>query len=82
MFSKDVSQATLYVSAKLHDTIKKPQDILEASYVIRYPNLVNTAGNSDIDAEVRATSPSLVAMKSSLRTVWIFSEKQKTDESS
>ncbi|PVF94646.1 cyclin-like protein [Serendipita vermifera] len=50
----DVSQATLYVSAKLHDTIKKPQDILEASYIIRYPNLVNTAGNSDIDAERKA----------------------------
>lgn len=30
----------LYVSSKLHDTLKKPRDIILASYVLRYPNLV------------------------------------------
>ncbi|KAG8808503.1 hypothetical protein FRC17_003924, partial [Serendipita sp. 399] len=51
----DVSQATLYVSAKLHDTIKKPQDILDVAYTIRYPNSVNAVtGMADIDGERKA----------------------------
>ncbi|WVF66984.1 hypothetical protein IAT40_001727 [Kwoniella sp. CBS 6097] len=36
----EVSLSTLYVSSKLHDTIKKPRDIILASFPIRYPNLV------------------------------------------
>ncbi|KAG8816549.1 Origin recognition complex subunit 2, partial [Serendipita sp. 399] len=52
---KDVSQAALYVSAKLHDTIKKPQDILDVAYTIRYPNSVNAVtGMADIDGERKA----------------------------
>lgn len=31
--------ACLYVSAKLNDTLKKPRDILMASYAIRFPEL-------------------------------------------
>ncbi|KAG8820713.1 hypothetical protein FRC19_008660 [Serendipita sp. 401] len=51
----DISQATLYVSAKLHDTIKKPQDILEVAYTVRYPNAVNAVtGIADIDGERKA----------------------------
>lgn len=30
----------LYVSSKLHDTLKKPRDIILQSYPLRYPNLV------------------------------------------
>lgn len=51
---QDVSSATLYVSSKLHDTIKKPQDILLVGYGVRFPNLVNAVtGQADMDAEVR-----------------------------
>jgi hypothetical protein len=36
----------------MHDTIKKPQDILDVGYTVRYPHLVNVTGVADIDAEV------------------------------
>lgn len=31
--------ACLYVSTKLHDTLKKPRDILMTSYAVRFPDL-------------------------------------------
>lgn len=36
----ETSLSTLYVSAKLHDTLKKPRDIILGSYALRYPHLV------------------------------------------
>ncbi|KAK4687398.1 CTD kinase subunit beta, partial [Tremellales sp. Uapishka_1] len=36
----EVALSTLYVSSKLHDTLKKPRDIIAASYIVRFPNLV------------------------------------------
>ncbi|ODN76769.1 hypothetical protein L202_05379 [Cryptococcus amylolentus CBS 6039] len=36
----EVSLAALYVSSKLLDTLKKPRDIILASYPIRFPQLV------------------------------------------
>ena len=30
----------IYVSSKLHDTLKKPRDIILSSYAIRFPHLV------------------------------------------
>lgn len=36
---KEVSLACLYVSTKMHDTLKKPRDILMVSYAVRYPEL-------------------------------------------
>ncbi|KAF9517208.1 hypothetical protein BS47DRAFT_1291209 [Hydnum rufescens UP504] len=35
----DVAMATLYVSSKMHDTLKKPRDLLMVSYGVRYPEL-------------------------------------------
>ncbi|KDQ11147.1 hypothetical protein BOTBODRAFT_163206 [Botryobasidium botryosum FD-172 SS1] len=35
----DVSMACLYVSTKMHDTLKKPRDILMVSYAVRFPEL-------------------------------------------
>ncbi|KIJ54574.1 hypothetical protein M422DRAFT_24513 [Sphaerobolus stellatus SS14] len=35
----DVTLAALYVSSKMHDTLKKPQDLLMVSYVVRFPEL-------------------------------------------
>ncbi|KAK6907252.1 hypothetical protein I203_101242 [Kwoniella mangroviensis CBS 8507] len=43
----EVALSTLYVSSKLHDTIKKPREIILASFPIRYPNLVRK-GTVDI----------------------------------
>jgi hypothetical protein len=34
---QDVCLAALYVSTKMHDTLKKPKDILTASYAVRFP---------------------------------------------
>lgn len=36
---QDVTMACLYVSTKMHDTLKKPRDILMVSYSVRYPEL-------------------------------------------
>ncbi|KAG8844521.1 hypothetical protein FRB96_003023 [Tulasnella sp. 330] len=35
----DVTMACMYVSTKLHDTLKKPRDILMTSYAVRFPEL-------------------------------------------
>ncbi|CAE6391103.1 unnamed protein product [Rhizoctonia solani] len=48
----DVTMACLYVSTKLHDTLKKPRDILMAAYYIRLPELAaksKTGADVDID---------------------------------
>ncbi|KAK1927445.1 cyclin-like protein [Papiliotrema laurentii] len=36
----EVALSALYVSSKLHDTLKKPRDIILASYAVRYPQLI------------------------------------------
>ncbi|CAE6488248.1 unnamed protein product [Rhizoctonia solani] len=51
----DVTMACLYVSTKLHDTLKKPRDILMAAYCIRMPELAaksKTGTDVDIDQAV------------------------------
>ncbi|GJJ15549.1 hypothetical protein Clacol_009827 [Clathrus columnatus] len=35
----DVALASLYASTKMNDTLKKPQDLLMVSYIVRYPDL-------------------------------------------
>ncbi|KAK7056895.1 RNA polymerase II C-terminal domain kinase beta subunit [Paramarasmius palmivorus] len=51
--AQDVSLAALYVSTKMHDTLKKPRELLAVSYGIRYPELVgkskNPSGEVDLD---------------------------------
>lgn len=75
---QDVSQATLYVAAKMQDTIKKPQDILEVGYTVRYPHLVSSmTGVADIDGEVRILGYLGCQISHTIR-----SEKRKIDESS
>lgn len=37
---QEIALTTLYVSSKLHDTLKKPRDIILASYAIRFPDLL------------------------------------------
>lgn len=54
--SKDVSLAALYVSTKMHDTLKKPREILMVSYAVRFPELAaksrSVAGEVDMDPAV------------------------------
>ncbi|KAJ7259530.1 cyclin-like protein [Mycena haematopus] len=49
----DVSLASMYVSTKMHDTLKKPRDLLAVSYAIRFPELVakskHPGGEIDVD---------------------------------
>jgi CTD kinase subunit beta len=43
---QEVCLSTLYVSSKLHDTLKKPREIILASYPLRFPHLVKKASGS------------------------------------
>ncbi|PFH54113.1 hypothetical protein AMATHDRAFT_136094 [Amanita thiersii Skay4041] len=49
----DVSLAALFVSTKMHDTLKKPRELLAVSYAIRFPELVakskHPGGEIDLD---------------------------------
>ncbi|EGN92198.1 hypothetical protein SERLA73DRAFT_191446 [Serpula lacrymans var. lacrymans S7.3] len=49
----DVSLASLYVSTKMHDTLKKPREILMVSYAVRFPELAakskSIGGEIDMD---------------------------------
>jgi CTD kinase subunit beta len=60
---KDVALASLYASTKMHDTLKKPRDILMVSYAVRFPELAakskNAGGEVDMDPTVRFTSSPL-----------------------
>ncbi|KAF9524275.1 cyclin-like protein [Crepidotus variabilis] len=50
---QDVSLAAIFVSAKMHDTLKKPRELLAISYGIRYPDLAakskHPGGEIDLD---------------------------------
>ncbi|KAH8104709.1 cyclin-like protein [Cristinia sonorae] len=51
----DVCLAAIYVSSKMHDTLKKPREILMVSYAIQYPEFAaksKVAGELDIDPNV------------------------------
>ena len=54
---QDVSLASLYVSTKMHDTLKKPKDILTASYAVRFPERAlkskTLVREVDVDPQVR-----------------------------
>ncbi|EPQ54470.1 cyclin-like protein [Gloeophyllum trabeum ATCC 11539] len=49
----DVSLAALYVSTKMHDTLKKPRELLMVSYAVRFPELAaksrSLGGEVDMD---------------------------------
>ena len=57
--SQEVSLASLYVSTKMHDTLKKPREILMASYAVRFPELAaksKLGGEIDMDPNVRTST--------------------------
>ncbi|EMD39547.1 hypothetical protein CERSUDRAFT_63170 [Gelatoporia subvermispora B] len=51
----DVTLAALYVSSKMHDTLKKPREILMVAYAVRFPELAakskSVAGEVDMDPQ-------------------------------
>ncbi|KAI0300364.1 cyclin-like protein [Russula brevipes] len=53
---QDVTLAALYVSSKMHDTLKKPREILMASYSVRFPEQAakskSIVGEIDMDPAV------------------------------
>lgn len=59
--SQDVALAALFVSTKMHDTLKKPRELLAVSYAVRFPEFAakskHPAGEVDLDtmdAQVRS----------------------------
>jgi hypothetical protein len=58
---QDVTLAALYVSSKMHDTLKKPREILMASYSVRFPEQAakskSIVGEIDMDPAVRQGIP-------------------------
>ena len=53
---QDVTLAALYVSSKMHDTLKKPREIVMVSYAVRFPELAakskSIVGEIDMDPQV------------------------------
>lgn len=43
--------ACLYVSTKMHDTLKKPRDILMASYSVRFPELALKVMGGEVEVD-------------------------------
>jgi len=58
---QDVTPAALYVSSKMHDTLKKPRELLMASYTVRFPEQAakskSIVGEIDMDPAVRQQTP-------------------------
>ena len=58
---QDVTPAALYVSSKMHDTLKKPREFLMASYTVRFPEQAakskSIVGEIDMDPAVRQQPP-------------------------
>ncbi|EIM85971.1 cyclin-like protein [Stereum hirsutum FP-91666 SS1] len=64
----DVTLAALYVSTKMHDTLKKPRELLMVSYAVRFPEQAakskSIAGEIDMDpAVVEADRQRLLAVE-------------------
>jgi len=71
---QDVILSTLYVACKMHDTLKKPRDIILASYSIRFPEKANkgkgpagggtgVVGEGDVDPAVSSVHLSPVSAR-------------------
>jgi CTD kinase subunit beta len=58
--------ATLYVSSKMHDTLKKPRDLLMVSYGVRYPELAAKVKHGGGEVEMDPAVGQRQALKVSL----------------
>ncbi|KAF5369429.1 hypothetical protein D9758_002796 [Tetrapyrgos nigripes] len=56
----DVCLAALYVSTKMHDTLKKPREILANSYSVRFPELAGKSKNPSGEVDLDTMDPQVV----------------------
>lgn len=56
---KDVSLAAMFVSAKMHDTLKKPRELLAVSYGIRFPDLAAKSKHHGGDVDLDTMDPAV-----------------------
>ncbi|KAG5650475.1 hypothetical protein H0H81_012127 [Sphagnurus paluster] len=56
----DVSLAALYVSTKMHDTLKKPRELLAVSYAVRFPELAAKSKHPGGDVDLDMMDPQVV----------------------
>ncbi|KAK7469326.1 RNA polymerase II C-terminal domain kinase beta subunit [Stygiomarasmius scandens] len=56
----DVCLAALYVSTKMHDTLKKPREILANSYAVRFPELAGKSKNPSGEVDLDSMDPQVV----------------------
>ncbi|KAF8631401.1 hypothetical protein AX15_002409 [Amanita polypyramis BW_CC] len=56
----DVALASLFVSTKMHDTLKKPRELLSVSYAIRFPELAAKSKHPGGEVDLDAMDPQLV----------------------
>ncbi|KAL0961355.1 hypothetical protein HGRIS_006311 [Hohenbuehelia grisea] len=56
----DVAHAALFVSTKMHDTLKKPRELLAVSYALRYPDLVAKSKNPGGEVDIDIVDPQVV----------------------
>lgn len=59
--------AALFVSTKMHDTLKKPKELLAVAYGIRNPELAarskHPSGEIDLDTLDPAVRPPVIALE-------------------
>jgi len=56
----DVTLASLYVSTKMHDTLKKPRELLAVAYAIRLPELAAKSKNAGGEVDLELLDPATV----------------------
>jgi hypothetical protein len=56
---QDVCLAALYVSTKMHDTLKKPRELLAVSYTIRFPELAAKSKNANGEVDLEHMDPAV-----------------------
>ncbi|RDB18047.1 CTD kinase subunit beta [Hypsizygus marmoreus] len=56
----DVSLAALLVSTKMHDTLKKPRELLAVSYAIRFPDLAAKSKHPTGEVDLDTMDPQVV----------------------
>lgn len=83
---QDICLAALYVSTKMHDTLKKPKELLAVSYGIRHPELAarskHPAGEVDLDTmdpQVSYLSIIIFIIRTAMAAVYIYAPSCKGD---
>ncbi|KAG6837180.1 hypothetical protein H0H93_013407 [Arthromyces matolae] len=57
---QDVALAGLYVSTKMHDTLKKPRELLAVAYAVRFPDLAAKSKHPGGEVDLDTMDPQVV----------------------